>query len=67
MLKYNLTILLSFTLIISVLTVNKYSEAANKQQKQDGDTSFRDLQKPYRMAKLNMLWSKAQVVSNKYA
>lgn len=59
---------------------NKYSAAANKPNKSNvkisskkvppasGDipvpTSIRELDKPYRMAKLNLLWAKAKHVSN---
>lgn len=38
---------------------NKYSEALNT--KKEHVIDFRNLQKPFRMAKLNLLWTKAQV------
>ena len=45
--------------------VNKYSAAANK-PKDDAlaqlPTSLRELDKPFRMAKLNLLWTKAKHV-----
>lgn len=52
--------------------VNKYSAAANKGpiKKAKSEpmgvvpTSLRELDKPYRMAKLNLLWTKAKHVSN---
>lgn len=45
---------------------NKYSAEANRNNDlppEKFDPDFRTLQKPYRMAKLNMVWSKAQQVS----
>lgn len=48
-------------------TENKYSAAANKKPEEplklNPTVDFRTLDKPFRMAKLNMLWSKAQRVS----
>ena len=44
---------------------NKYSKEANElppPPKETYDPDFRTLQKPYRMAKLNMVWAKAQQV-----
>lgn len=46
---------------------NKYSAEANKAKYADSSqlpTSLRDLDKPFRMAKLNVLWVKAKNVSN---
>jgi len=46
---------------------NKYSAEANKAKYVDSSavpTSLRDLDKPFRMAKLNVLWVKAKNVSN---
>lgn len=48
---------------------NKYSAEANKKEPKKGInvenvlTSLRNLDKPYRMAKLNLLWAKAKHVS----
>ena len=53
---------------LMVNAVNKYSAEANKPLKNhfklDPEINVRTVDKPYRMAKLNMLWSKAQVVSH---
>lgn len=50
---------------LMVNAVNKYSAEANKPLKNhfklDPEINVRTVDKPYRMAKLNMLWSKAQV------
>lgn len=46
---------------------NKYSAEANKAKYVDSSqfpTSLRDLDKPFRMAKLNVLWVKAKNVSS---
>jgi alpha-2-macroglobulin receptor-associated protein len=46
---------------------NKYSAEANKAKNVDPSqfpTSLRDLDKPFRMAKLNVLWVKAKNVSD---
>ncbi|KPJ13179.1 Alpha-2-macroglobulin receptor-associated protein [Papilio machaon] len=54
--------LLFFTLLVlisNVLCENKYSKSANEKKKSDID--FRTLQKPFRMNKLNILWTKAQL------
>lgn len=46
---------------------NKYSEHANtvhvKNFVDEPNVNMRHIDKPFRMAKLNMLWAKAQVVS----
>lgn len=45
---------------------NKYSVEANKPKDVDSSQfsiSLRDLDKPFRMAKLNVLWAKAKNVS----
>lgn len=63
-----------FVLISLILTVkcyNKYSKAANvenveKKENQNPDfrpVSLKHLDRPFRMAKLNLLWSKAVLVS----
>lgn len=46
--------------INNVYSANKYSKEANVQN--DGLPSLRTLEKPFRMAKLNLLWTKAQLV-----
>lgn len=60
-----------YALVISLSTIsychNKYSEEANIKTKRNDDVDFRPvtlkhLDKPFRMAKLNLLWSKAVVV-----
>lgn len=64
--------LLSVTLFLFVLSavkitksVNKYSPEANQGSLNlEIPTDFRSLDKPFRMAKLNILWSKAQLVSD---
>lgn len=49
------------SLIINVvISDNKYSRDANEKKKKDVD--FRTLEKPFRMNKLNILWTKAQQV-----
>ena len=49
-----------FLLIFNyVICFNKYTSEANLNK---NEMKFRELDKPYRMAKLNMLWSKAQLV-----
>lgn len=45
-------------LICSTICENKYSKNANEKKKTDVD--FRTLEKPFRMNKLNLVWSKAQ-------
>ena len=68
----------SFIIVVSLVILheceglNKYSAAANKQSIKKAKsesiiglpTSLRELDKPYRMAKLNLLWSKAKHVSD---
>lgn len=55
-------IILAF-LITCVLCENKYSRTANEKKKSEVD--FRTLEKPFRMNKLNILWTKAQQVTIK--
>lgn len=43
------------------IAVNKYSAEANLPKSDPSD--FRNLNKPFRMSKLNILWTKAQIVS----
>lgn len=67
--KYNLgckVTLFLLVIVCSVLCENKYSESANEKKKKD-DVDFRTLQKPFRMNKLNLLWTKAQQVNNSLA
>ncbi|XP_032515910.1 alpha-2-macroglobulin receptor-associated protein isoform X1 [Danaus plexippus] len=48
-----------FTVLISnVFTENKYSRSAN--EKKSNGVDFRALEKPFRMNKLNLLWTKAK-------
>lgn len=50
-----------FTVLISnVFTENKYSRSAN--EKKSNGVDFRALEKPFRMNKLNLLWTKAKQV-----
>lgn len=46
--------------------LNKYSAEANVKSDitTEPPSDFRNLEKPFRMAKINMLWSKAQLVRN---
>lgn len=56
--------------VLMVNNANKYSADANIPKKNplklDPEINVRTVDKPYRMAKLNMLWSKAQVVSHAF-
>jgi hypothetical protein len=46
--------------------LNKYSAEANVKSDiaNEPSSDFRNLEKPFRMAKINVLWSKAQLVRN---
>lgn len=55
-----LLITLAFIAFNGVSSVNKYSKDANVEK-----ASLKDLDKPFRMQKLNLLWAKAKVVSKK--
>lgn len=46
--------------------LNKYSAEANVKSNFTNEpaSDFRNLEKPFRMAKINVLWSKAQLVRN---
>ena len=46
--------------------LNKYSAEANIKSHitNESPSDFRNLEKPFRMAKINVLWSKAQLVRN---
>lgn len=41
---------------------NKYSAKANEKFVESYDPDFRNLHRPFRMAKLNLVWTKAQHV-----
>lgn len=60
--------LILIILIAEVKTKNKYSKEANNVEKDSDEHDFRPislkhLDRPFRMAKLNLLWSKAVLVS----
>ena len=58
-------VLIIYSSISYCEAVNKYSAEANK-QKDDSNhvlTSLRELDRPFRMAKLNLLWTKAKHVN----
>lgn len=60
------SIFLCVLLFDITLALNKYSAEANKGKYEDPlefPTSLRELDKPFRMAKLNILWVKAKNVS----
>lgn len=57
--KYIVKVLLTLT-VVGTSAFNKYSEQANTQWEKPSGIDFRKLEKPFRMAKLNMLWTKAQ-------
>ncbi|KAK6627844.1 hypothetical protein RUM44_010323 [Polyplax serrata] len=62
--KYLISIVVFTLCFVYGGTVNKYSEEANRPVDKpwvlNPNVNFRTLDKPYRMAKLNLLWSKAQ-------
>ena len=43
---------------------HKYSKEANIRLEEKYDPEFRNIEKPFRMAKSNLVWSKAVHVSN---
>lgn len=44
-------------------THNKYTKEANQPEKNENSApTMRDLSKPFRMQKINMLWEKAKIV-----
>ncbi|PSN37046.1 hypothetical protein C0J52_21907 [Blattella germanica] len=53
------TVFIMFYVIKVIYGINKYSKDANLKAEETSD--LRNLQKPFRMAKLNILWSKAQL------
>lgn len=50
-------------LLYVVTCHNKYSAEANTETIDFRPNTLKDLDKPFRMAKLNMLWAKAKIVS----
>lgn len=75
MLKLSLICIILSISIFNCEAVNKYSASANKQVKNVKKTipesneipvpsELRDIEKPYRMAKLNIVWAKAKHVSS---
>lgn len=61
--NFNTQILLCVVLVVSGgFCENKYSRSANE-KKLKNDVDFRTLEKPFRMNKLNLLWTKARQVS----
>jgi hypothetical protein len=63
---YRMTVIAIFIifLIEPGESFNKYSAEANINQDlmKEPSINFRNLEKPFRMAKINVLWSKAQLV-----
>lgn len=59
-LNYFSVLVILLTIFLNVSGENKYSREANVKKKSDID--FRTLDKPFRMAKINILWTKAQQV-----
>ncbi|XP_072949948.1 alpha-2-macroglobulin receptor-associated protein [Epargyreus clarus] len=58
--KFTIPTFIVFAILLCcVLCENKYSRSANEKKMKD-DVNFKTLEKPFRMNKLNMLWSKAQ-------
>lgn len=49
-------------LATSVICENKYARSANEKNVKVEGVNFRTLEKPFRMNKLNLLWTKAQQV-----
>ena len=50
--------------------LNKYSKEANQpnepSQDNKSDEAWKDMEKPFRLAKINLIWAKAQKVWNNY-
>ncbi|CRK92374.1 CLUMA_CG005913, isoform A [Clunio marinus] len=57
--NFGLIIFLCLILMVAADKSDKYSKKANMKESEKYDSDFRNLQKPFRIAKLNMLWSKA--------
>lgn len=62
--KMKLLYLIVFITIIKVNLglENKYSAGANSPEEET--RTLKDLEKPFRMQKVNLLWAKAKLVSN---
>jgi hypothetical protein len=63
---YRVTAIVIFIIFLTGLGegLNKYSAEANVKPDitKEPPSDFRNLEKPFRMSKLNILWSKAQLV-----
>lgn len=59
----HLKIAIFLIITTSVFGHNKYSEEANAPGPDFRPLSLKELDKPFRMAKLNLLWAKAKLVS----
>lgn len=59
MISHHIKLLTIAFLISCAFCENKYSQKAN--EKKTNEVDFRKLEKPFRMNKLNILWTKAQV------
>lgn len=59
MFRKGIPVIIFIIFLCSVLGENKYSRNANEKKKKS-DVDFRTLEKPFRMNKLNILWTKAQ-------
>lgn len=63
-------ILVSFCVMNFVHSINKYSKEANIQVSNNFNDDLKirigDSNKPFRMAKLNLLWAKAKLVSKRF-
>ncbi|KAJ8719172.1 hypothetical protein PYW07_016728 [Mythimna separata] len=55
---YSQTLFCFLIIVTGALCENKYSRSNNEKKK--GDVDFRNLEKPFRMNKLNLLWTKAR-------
>lgn len=66
MFKVSVVVILVTLLIGLGEGLNKYSAEANIKSDITNEypSNFRNLEKPFRMAKINVLWSKAQLVRN---
>lgn len=68
-LRFHARLILSINLVLLMIYTsveeNKYSAEANRSKYADSSQpiSLRDLDKPFRMAKLNVVWAKAKNVS----
>ena len=62
MIFYSQTLFCLLIVLMGAFCENKYSRTANEKKKSDVD--FRSLEKPFRMNKLNLLWTKARQVGH---